>query len=468
MIEGAEVPASQSDLGSDVASSIPREWEMRRLRTITSIPIRNGLGESARTYQPDWPRYIRITDIDGPRSLKSAGVASLPPDVASCSMVGDGDLLLAAVGATVGKSYLHRRSGVPACFAGYLVRLALKAEALPEYVSYWTESDHYWLQVETSAVKATIENLSASRYRRFVIPLPPPEVQAAVVRYLDHIDSRIQRFIAAKERLIELLEEEKRAIIHRAVTRGLDPDAPLRHSGIDAIGRMPAHWQVKPLQQVTEPKRPIMYGIVLPGPDVDEGVYIVKGGNCEPGRLRPELLSKTTHEIESRYARSRLRENDIVIAIRGGVGASELVPQDLIGANLTQDAARIAPKAGVSPRWLLNALREHGTREQIVARVRGATVRGINIRDLKRIPLPVPPREEQVTIAGYLERELHAVGQVEGRASAHLRLIREYRTRLVSDVVTGKLDVRAAARHLPADPEIDVPELDEELEEAVA
>lgn len=72
--------------------------------------------------------------------------------------------------------------------------------------------------------------------------MPPPEDQASVVRYLDHIDSRIQRFIAAKERLIELLEEEKRAIIHRAVTRGLDPDAPLKLSGVDAIGKIPSHW----------------------------------------------------------------------------------------------------------------------------------------------------------------------------------------------------------------------------------
>lgn len=390
----------------------------------------------------------------------------VPEDLSNYKVVHSGDLVINKMKAWQGSLGVASQDGIVSP-AYYVYRLDA---AEPRYAHALLRSPPYVgaLAAASQGVRVDQWDLSTVGLRGLPLLVPPPEDQASVVRYLDHIDSRIQRFIAAKERLIELLEEEKRAIIHRAVTRGLDPDAPLRHSGIDAIGRMPAHWQVKPLQQVTEPKRPIMYGIVLPGPDVDEGVYIVKGGNCEPGRLRPELLSKTTHEIESRYARSRLRENDIVIAIRGGVGASELVPQDLIGANLTQDAARIAPKAGVSPRWLLNALREHGTREQIVARVRGATVRGINIRDLKRIPLPVPPREEQVTIAGYLERELHAVGQVEGRASAHLRLIREYRTRLVSDVVTGKLDVRAAARHLPADPEIDVPELDEELEEAVA
>ena len=210
--------------------------------------------------------------------------------------------------------------------------------------------------------------------------VPPLPEQAAIVRFLDHADRRIRRYIRAKQKLIKLLEEQKQAIIHRAVTRGLDPNVRLKPSGVEWLGDVPEHWEVKRLYQITNPNRPVMYGIVLPGPSVDQGVYIVKGGNCEVGRLRPDLLARTTFEIESRHARSRLAANDVVFAIRGGVGAAELVPAELQGANLTQDAARIAPGKDVHPLWLLHAVRSPVFREHVKSQVVGATVRGINIR----------------------------------------------------------------------------------------
>jgi type I restriction enzyme, S subunit len=278
---------------------------------------------------------------------------------------------------------------------------------------------------------------------------PPLPEQAAIVRYLDHVDRRVRRLVRAKQKLIGLLEEQKQAIIHRAVTRGLDSDVSLKDSGVEWLGEVPEHWKIKKIHQVTNPKRPVMYGIVLPGPNVDEGVFIVKGGNCEPGRLRADRLSKTTFEIESRYTRSRLAGQDIVIAIRGGVGASELVPDELAGANLTQDAARIAARDGVYPQWLLYAVRSQIFQEHVQSVIVGATVRGINIRDLKRIQVVVPPHSEQTAIADYLNEATEQIGTTSDRARREIELLREYRTRLIADVVTGKLDVREVAARLP-------------------
>lgn len=338
-------------------------------------------------------------------------------------------------------------------YAHYLLRIpAFASEA--ERWSYGITSDQWSLRAED--------------FRRiyFCVPSLPEQVQ--IVRFLDHFDSRIQRLIAGKERLIDLLGEEKQAIVDRALTRGVDPGAPLKPSGMEWFGDIPAHWSVRRLHELTNDRRPIMYGIVLPGPDVNEGVFIVKGGNCEPGKLAPEYLSKTTFEIEARYRRSRLRAGDIVIAIRGGVGAAEMVPRDLAGANLTQDAARVAPRRGVSGLWLLAALRSHKVQQHIRARMRGATVTGINIRDLKRIPIPVPPLAEQVSIAEVIGEEMGAVGRAAGRARREISLLRELRTRLICDVVTGKLDVREAAADLPPDDDGDESPLDERLEEALA
>jgi type I restriction enzyme S subunit len=196
-----------------------------------------------------------------------------------------------------------------------------------------------------------------------------------------------------------------------------------------------------------------MYGIVLPGPNVSDGVFIVKGGNCEPQRLRPECLSRTTYQIESRYVRSRLRENDIVYSIRGSIGSAQLVPSELAGANLTQDAARIVPGPGIDPEWLLYAVSSPSFFAKLDAGTMGAAVRGINIRDLKRGELAIPLQPEQRGIASFLTRELAAIDTSFSYARRDIELLDEFRTRLIADVVTGKLDVREAAALLDVEVE---------------
>jgi type I restriction enzyme S subunit len=323
--------------------------------------------------------------------------------------------------------------------------------AAPRYLHYLLRTPAFAKEAErwSYGITSDMWTLRPEHFKMIYSCLPPLLEQAAIVRFLDHADRRIRRHIRAKHKLIKLLEEQKQAIIHRAVTRGLDPNVRLKSSGVELLGDVPEHWEVRRLHQITDPSRPIMYGIVLPGPDVDEGVYIVKGGNCEPGRLRPELLSRTTFEIESRYVRSRLTSGDIVFAIRGGVGAAELVPSELAGANLTQDAARIAADTGIDPRWLLHAVRSPIFREHVKSQVVGATVRGINIRDLKRIEVVVPPATEQARIVDYIGDALKSVIAASDRAQREIVLLREYGTRLIADVVTGKLDVREAAARLP-------------------
>jgi type I restriction enzyme S subunit len=306
-------------------------------------------------------------------------------------------------------------------------------------------------QYHVSANGVTRYGLSQDSIKSILLPVPPLSEQSLIVRFLDHMDRRIRRYIRAKQKLIALLNEQKQVIIHHAVTRGLDPNIRLKPSGVEWLGDVPHHWQVRKLHQITDPNRAIMYGIVLPGPHVENGVYIVKGGNCEPGRLRPELLSRTTYEIEAAYVRSRLRKDDIVFAIRGGVGAAELVPAELENANLTQDAARIAPGPRINARWLLRVVQAPIFQEHAKARVVGATVRGINIRDLKRINVVVPPLNEQSAIAACLDQGLADIERAITRANSEIDLLREYRTRLIADVVTGKLDMREAAARLPQD-----------------
>ena len=176
------------------------------------------------------------------------------------------------------------------------------------------------------------------------------------------------------------------------------PYPAYKDSGVEWLGDIPAHWETKRLWHLTPAGRRIMYGIVLPGPNVENGVPIVKGGDVSGNRLRLDSLSRTTFEIESGYARSRLRRGDLVYAIRGSIGEVAVVPAELEGANLTQDAARVAFTPKTHGPWLLHALKSMAVFRQLEAGALGATIKGINIRDLNLGP------EHRVTLGQMMDR----------------------------------------------------------------
>ncbi len=272
--------------------------------------------------------------------------------------------------------------------------------------------------------------------------IPPPNEQRGIATFLDRETARIDTLIEKKQRQIELLLEKRASLVTKVVSRGLNPKAELRESGCLGWGRIPAHWMIRPLKHLTPDDRQIMYGIVLPGPDYEGGIPIVKGGNCEPGQLRIEFMSRTSPEIEIGYVRSRLRLGDVVFAIRGSIGAAEIVPAEIEGANLTQDAARISPKLGVCARWLLHAVRSPSFFSMLDSRATGATIRGINIFDLKRGPVAVPPPEEQVLIARYLDTETVRIERTMAIIRDSIGALHELRSSVIAAAVTGQLDVR--------------------------
>jgi type I restriction enzyme S subunit len=183
----------------------------------------------------------------------------------------------------------------------------------------------------------------------------------------------------------------------------------------------------------------------LPGPDVDDGVRIVKGGDIVTGQVAVWRLSRTTHEIERGYVRSRLRKNDIVYAIRGAVGACALVPEEITGANITQDVARVAPRDGIDPNFLLFALRSPSAQQQAAARIIGATVTGLNIRDLKRVRVPVFDLAEQRRIGDYLvESQLHR-DEFASKRERQIELLLERRQALITAAVTGQIAIPGVA-----------------------
>jgi type I restriction enzyme, S subunit len=314
------------------------------------------------------------------------------------------------------------------CLPAYLLRLVQGNNDI--LLKLWTKQG------------ATVESIEHGYLASTVLPLPTLTEQAAIAAFLDREVSKIDTLVAEQELLIELLKEKRQAVISQAVTKGLDPDASMKDSGVERLGEVPSHWTIVPLKWLTDPDRPIMYGIVLPGPDVGEGVPILKGGNVKPSRMNLDAMARTTPEIEAPYARARLKGGDLVYSIRGSIGDCEFVPVELEGSNITQDVARVAIDERFCAAWARWALLSSAIRADLACGSLGAAVRGINIFDLKRVKLPAPPLAEQMAIAMFIDEQTVQLESLATEAEHTIALLKERRTALISAAVTGKIDVR--------------------------
>jgi type I restriction enzyme S subunit len=433
--------AEMKDSGIKWIGEVPQHWLKKKLNWLFNV-IGSGTtpnSSNASYYEGEfaWINTGELNDgiiTEAKKTLTQKAI----DEHSALTLYPSGTLLIALYGATVGKVGIL---DFPATTNQACCALAIPEEGVDlKFVFYWFIANRP--HIIAMAYGGGQPNISQELVKQLRIYLPPPDEQQSIVAFLGHKTSEINALINLKERQLELLNKKRQALISHIVLRGLDSSARLRPSTIAWLGDIPAHWNVKPLMYLTPSDRQIMYGIVLPGPNVEKGVPIVKSGDVAPHKLRLDKLCRTSHDIEKAYERSRLKAGDIVYSIRGSIGMAEIVPAELEGANLTQDAARVSPLDGVNRKWLLFALKSQPIFAQLEAGAVGATIRGINIRDLKRAYIPVPPEDEQQIIANYLDHESSRLDAQVEAIQAQIDKLRDYRQALISAAVTGKIDVR--------------------------
>ncbi len=430
--------------GVEWLGEIPEHWEIWKLAHAFSLI---GSGTTPKSDNPEYYQegnipWVNTGDLndsdleDCERRVTGLAVAHH----SSLKIYPAGSVLIAMYGATIGKlGILHFPATVnQACcvFGG-------KSAIVQRFMFYLFLGLRQ--QILSLATGGGQPNVSQDILRTLRVGCPADAEQTRIAEFLDQETAKIDELVAEQQRLMELLKEKRQAVISHAVTKGLNPKVNMKPSGIEWLGDVPAHWTITPLKWLTDPKRPIMYGIVLPGPDVVEGVPILKGGNVKPSRMNLPSMARTTPNIEAPYARARLKEGDLVYAIRGTIGDCEPVPAELTGSNITQDVARVAIANGVCASWARWALLTSAIREDLACGSLGAAVRGVNIFDLKRANIPTPPPKEQAEIAAFIDRETSKLEQLTAETQRAIDLLQERRTALISAAVTGQIDVRQTA-----------------------
>ena len=437
-------------LSAGYLGDVPDHWDVRLLRSVlTGTNMRN---------QPDLPllsvvreRGVILRDVNNSEENHNF----IPDDLSNYKVVKDGQFAMNKMKAWQGSYGVSQHDGIvsPAYFVfdlqgvdrGYF-HTAIRSRA---YVPFFAQA--------SDGVRIGQWDLSQSRMREIPFLLPPLPEQWAIVRYLDHVDQRIRRYVDAKRKLVALLEEEKQSVINQAVTRGLDPNVRLKPSGVEWLGDVPEHWELCRLRNVVS--------VVTTGSRgwsqyaSDSGPLFIRVANLSRGSL--DLRFDDTVRLDlpktSEIARTRIHRGDLLVSVTAYIGSIAVAPKDLEEAYVSQHVARCEPLPGSFSRWLGYVLLSTVGQTHGQISLYGGTKDGLSLDDVKNYPILLPPPSEQTSIVKHIDKANATIDDAISRTRRQVKLVEEYRTRLIADVVTGKLDVRDAAAQLPDEAEDDVP-----------
>jgi type I restriction enzyme S subunit len=450
--------------GQGWLSSVPKHWSV--------LPNRAVFGEVKDRNHPD-EEMLSVTITKGivrQKALLASGSKkdSSNQDRAAYKLVCPNDLAYNKMRAWQGAIGISDFRGIIS--PAYVV-MRLREDYNPRYFHHLYRTPHFAKEAErwSYGITSDMWSLRPEHFKMIYTPLPTAEEQAAIVKFLDHANRRLERTIRAKRKVIALLNEQKQAIIHRAVTRGLDPTVPLKPSGISWLGDIPVHWEVRRLKSLVR--------FVTSGSRgwaryySDDGPVFLRIGNISTTSIELKLdrITHVSPPLDAEGERTRVQEDDILLSITAQIGAVGIVPSGLGEAYVNQHTALIRPRpAECNPRWIAYCLLSEFGKRQCQLLTNGGTKVGLTLEDVRTLRVLMPPGKEQESIILQIKTRTRDLDVAITRTEREIALLRKYRTRLTADVVTGKLDVREAASHLPdegeetkAMPEIDSDEAEE-------
>lgn len=457
MIADLKPYSEYKDSGLPWLGQVPAHWNIRRVKfLLREVDLRSTTGKE---------QLLRVSQFTGVTQRKSAD-GSDEPDTRAASLIGykrvcSNDLVINIMLAWNGSMGVSRFEGIAS--PAYCV-YHFNQEALP-----WYYHELLRLPVYKGRIKVASTGVVESRLRlyseelgRIEAILPPLDEQAAIVRFLDHATHRLDKTIRAKRKTIALLNEQKQAVIHRDVTRGLNSDVKLKDSGIPWLGQIPAHWEVRRVKQISK----ILRGKFTHRPRNDASLYDGPYPFIQTGAVAKAKKFITTYKQtlnqKGLSVSKMFPAGTLVMTIAANIGDVAILNFD---ACFPDSIVGFVPAGKIDRDYLYLAF--CCMKPELLREAPVNTQGNLNVERIGAMGIPLPSLEEQAEIVRYVDSETSSLGSVISRFEREIELLREYRTRLIADVVTGKLDVREAAARLPelGNAPADEPEL-VEMEEA--
>ena len=459
IVGGPQPYSAYKPSGVKWLGEVPAHWEVLKLGQMGTLSKGNG-GSKADEVPVGVP-CVRYGDLYTTHSwfVRSSRAFVSVARATDYTRLKHGDVLFAASGETldeIGKSAVNLMLS-KACCGGDIIVFRPKYRTHAPFMGYVTDCWSSAIQKATMGKGFTVVHIYATQLKHLVLPVPPLPEQAAIASYLDHADRRVRRCIRGKQKLITLLEEQKQAIIHQAVTGRIDvqaskPYPSYRNSGVTWLGKVPEHWKVIRLGRLIT----LTTGFPFKSEGFTESegdVRLLRGINVAPGRLRWEEIVRWPAVDTERFAEYELQPADIVLGmdrpiVQGGIRVAVVGPAD-VPSLLLQRVARIRPGKELIRGFAVLILNGRGFSDYLAPILTGVSVPHLSPEQIKGFRFALPSLAEQGQILEWLSPRIAAIRSAMNLAMSEVLLLREYRARLISDVVTGKLDVREAALRLP-------------------
>lgn len=345
----------------------------------------------------------------------------------------EGSLVMAMYGATIGKlSILSMAAAVnQACCV-----IAQDEVMIIKFLYYWLFGNRE--HIISLSYGGGQPNISQEIIKELRIQTPPLNEQTAIANFLDLKTQQIDDLIAKKERLIELLKEERTAVINQAVTKGLDPDVPMKDSGIEWLGEIPEHWEVKKVKYLVEINKNKL-------PDDTDDMYefqYVDIGNVSLGKINsnPEILR--FKDAPSRARRIVHFGDTIVSTVRTYLKAIAFIDESLENQVASTGFAVLSPTEKITKSYLFHLCTSELFVEKVCSISVGISYPATNASDIGNLEVWLPPIKEQIDIADYASQENLRIQNLLDIYQSQIGFLKEYKTSLINDAVTGKIDVR--------------------------
>jgi type I restriction enzyme, S subunit len=428
--------------GVEWLGEVPEHWDVTALKHGYVVTLGKMLQPEALSEGDMLLPYLRAANIrwsgvDG-SDIKTMWFSARDRDHLRLKF---GDLLVSE-GGDVGRSALWKGEVDECYFQNSVNRVRPSNGNLTSFLRYWmsTMKDKGFIDVLCN--KSTIAHFTAEKVGAVPVPLPPVDEQHAILSFLDHETAKLDALIAEQQRLIELLQEKRQAVISHAVTKGLNPDVPMKDSGVEWLGEVPEHWSLVRLKHAAKDKVAGPYGASLTKSMYTHAGYRVYGQQ----QVIPDNFEKGDYYIDSdKYEemnRYSVSPGDILISVMGTVGKVAVVPDGVEPGIINPRLVRYHLRDLLIPRFAQRLLLSTPFQEKILLEAKGATMDGLNMQILGDLALPVPPRAEQEAILDQLLRSTASFDAMASSTEHSILLLKERRSALISAAVTGQIDVR--------------------------
>lgn len=455
MISGLRPYPAYKDSGVRWLGKVPEHWEVRRLGNLGLFSA-SGIDKNVVDGEP-LVKMINYLDIyDNPAreldSDRNYQIVSCPVWKISVHSVKQGDLLFTPSSETheeIGFSAVCIRDLPDTVYSYHTIRFRTTKKVETGFKKHWCNNRAVLDQFSASCKGTTRQILVRRDFRSVLVPLPTVNEQNDITRFLNHTDQRIQRYISTKQKLLSLLKEQKQAIIHQAVkgqinVRTGEPYPAYKPLGVGWLGDVPEHWEMRRLKTLSQ----IRYGLGQPPKESAYGLPLIRATNVSQGKIIDKDMVYVDPTDVPTGRNAFLAEGEIIVVRSGAYTAdSAIIPSEYNGAVTGYDMVVTVNKA--LPEFIAFVLLDTYVHDDqlFVASMRSAQPH-LNAEELGSALVLLPPSLEQTAIVEFLDKATADINTAITRTRRKIELLLEYRTRVVADVVTGKLDVREAAIRL--------------------